>query len=67
VIALHNLGMARPVVIEFPQAVAGQGPEQDELVATAFGVGARWRPFPPVARSGRADWPCDAANAVSTR
>src|SRR5690348_11798386 len=39
VIALHNLAMARPVMIEFPEAVAGQGSEQDELVATAFGVG----------------------------
>lgn len=36
VVALHNLAMARPVVIEFPMAAA----DQDELVATAFGVGA---------------------------
>ena len=56
VIALHNLAMARPVVIEFPQAVAGQGHEQDELVATAFGVGAAGVVAPPVARPAAADW-----------
>ncbi|HVB78774.1 MAG TPA: glycosyltransferase [Candidatus Binataceae bacterium] len=56
VIALHNLAMARPVVIEFPQAVAGQGPEQDELVATAFGVGAAGVVAPPVCRPAVADW-----------
>lgn len=46
VVALHNLAMARPVVIEFPQAVAGQ----DELVASAFGVGAAGVVAPPVSR-----------------
>ncbi len=48
VVALHNLAMARPVVIEFPQALAGAG--QDELVASAFGVGAAGVVAPPVAR-----------------
>ena len=56
VIALHNLAMARPVVIEFPQAVAGHGIEQDELVATAFGVGAAGVVAPPVSRPAVADW-----------
>ena len=56
VVALHNLAMARPVVIEFPQAVAGQGPEQDELVSTAFGVGAAGVVAPPVAPPAAADW-----------
>jgi glycosyltransferase involved in cell wall biosynthesis len=55
-IALHNLAMARPVVIEFPQAVAGQGAAQDELVATAFGVGAAGVVAPPVSRPAASDW-----------
>ncbi|MGZ3512119.1 MAG: glycosyltransferase family 2 protein, partial [Candidatus Binataceae bacterium] len=55
VIALHNLAMARPVVIEFPQAVAGQGAAQDDLVATAFGVGAAGVVAPPVSRPPAAD------------
>jgi O-antigen biosynthesis protein len=36
VTVLHNLAMARPAVIEFPNAIA----DQDEMVATAFGLGA---------------------------
>ena len=56
VVALHNLAMARPVVIEFPQAVAGQGAEQDELVATAFGVGAAGVVAPAVATPATANW-----------
>ncbi|MGH7914511.1 MAG: glycosyltransferase family 2 protein [Candidatus Binataceae bacterium] len=54
VTALHNLAMARPVVIEFPRAVAGQ--ERDELVAMAFGVGAAGVVAPPVSRPVVADW-----------
>jgi len=53
VIALHNLAMARPVVIEFPDAVSGS---QDELVATAFGVGAAGVVAPPVSRPAVGDW-----------
>ncbi len=45
VVALHNLAMARPVVIEFPAAYPGQ----DELVTTAFGVGAAGVVAPPPA------------------
>ncbi len=56
VIALHNLAMARPVVIEFPQAGAGLGVEQDELVATAFGVGAAGVVAPSVSRPAVTDW-----------
>jgi glycosyltransferase involved in cell wall biosynthesis len=56
VIALHNLAMARPVVIEFPKAVAGHGLEQDELVATAFGVGAAGVVAPPVSHPRVQDW-----------
>jgi glycosyltransferase involved in cell wall biosynthesis len=56
VVALHNLAMARPVVIEFPQSGAGQ----DELVATAFGAGAAGVvapsiPSPPAADLLRAE------------
>ncbi len=56
VIALHNLAMARPVVIEFPQAVTGHGADQDELVATAFGVGAAGVVAPAGASEAAADW-----------
>jgi GT2 family glycosyltransferase len=52
VTALHNLAMSRPVIIEFPQAAA----EQDELVATAFGVGAAGVVAPPVQRSAAPQW-----------
>jgi hypothetical protein len=55
-IALHNLAMARPVMIEFPQAIAGQGAAQDELVATAFGVGAAGVVAPPASRPAVSDW-----------
>ena len=55
VVALHNLAMARPVVIEFPQALAGQGLEQDELVAATFGVGAAGVVAPPLVRPPVAD------------
>lgn len=45
--ALHDLAIARPVVIEFPEAAIGQ----DELVATAFGLGAAGVVALPVRRS----------------
>src|SRR5262249_32292275 len=45
VVALHNLAMARPVVIEFPPARASQ----DDLVAPASGVGAAGVVAPPPA------------------
>jgi O-antigen biosynthesis protein len=56
VVALHNLAMARPVVIEFPKPAVGGGLEQDELVATAFGVGAAGVVAPPVSRPRAVDW-----------
>lgn len=52
VTALHNLAMARPVVIEFPEAAPGQ----DELVAAAFGVGAAGVVAPPVSRPAPAQF-----------
>jgi glycosyltransferase involved in cell wall biosynthesis len=55
-VALHNLAMARPVMIEFPQALGGQGAAQDELVATAFGVGAAGVVAPAVSRPAVTDW-----------
>jgi glycosyltransferase involved in cell wall biosynthesis len=55
IVALHNIAMARPVVIEFPQALPGQGAEQDELVAAAFGVGAAGVVAPAVVRPPVAD------------
>jgi O-antigen biosynthesis protein len=55
VVALHNLAMARPVVIEFPDGLASRGPAQDELVSTAFGVGAAGVVAPLVSRPALAD------------
>jgi len=43
IVALHNLADARPVVVEFEQAM----PEQDERVASAFAVGAAGVVAPP--------------------
>jgi glycosyltransferase involved in cell wall biosynthesis len=51
VVALHNLAMARPVVLEFPQSGSGQ----DELVATAFGVGAAGVVAPATSQPAAAD------------
>jgi glycosyltransferase involved in cell wall biosynthesis len=49
VIRLHNLAEARPLVLEFTEGL----PDQDEIIASAFGLGAAGvvaAPLPPACR-----------------
>lgn len=52
VLELHNLAMARPVVIEFPKTVV----DRDEMIATAFGLGAAGVVAPRSTRPATSHW-----------
>jgi O-antigen biosynthesis protein len=52
VLTLHNLAMARPVIVEFPQWAA----DQDEMIATAFGLGTAGVVASPAPRADSSRW-----------